>query len=192
LKRSALFLDRDGVINTDFSYVHKPEDFIFIDGIFELCSRAQSLDYLLIVVTNQAGIGRGYYSEADFLRLSDWMSSKFQEREIKIDRVYFCADHPEHGLGHYKRESLSRKPAPGMILQAAKDFDIDLRRSILIGDKLSDIQAGIAGQVGCNLLFKPESDHSEHPAPANAVIRQLSEALPYLLAIASDCPDQTS
>jgi len=152
----ALFLDRDGVINVDRGYVCSPEQFELVDGIIDLCRHAFRLGYLLVVATNQAGIGRGYYTEADFLALSDWMCDAFRERGAPIAKVYYCPFHPEFGVGEYRRESDCRKPAPGMILQAARDFDVDLRRSVLVGDKESDILAGIAAGVGCNVLYCPE------------------------------------
>ena len=151
--RRALFLDRDGVINVDHGYVHTPEKFEFVDGIFELCRAARQFGYLLVVVTNQAGIGRGYYSEADFHRLTDWMCEQFRMRGADIAKVYFCPDHPEHGIGRYRRESPMRKPNPGMILAAAAEFDLDLAACVLVGDKLSDVEAGRAAGVGRNLLF---------------------------------------
>lgn len=153
--RRALFLDRDGVINVDHGYVHTPEKFEFVDGIFELCRAARQFGYLLVVVTNQAGIGRGYYGEDDFHCLSGWMCEQFRMRGADIAKVYFCPDHPEHGIGRYRRESPMRKPNPGMILAAAADFDLDLASSLLVGDKISDIDAGRAAGVGCNLLFEP-------------------------------------
>lgn len=153
--RPALFLDRDGVINTDYEYVFKQEDFEFIDGIFELCRSAKKLGYLIFVITNQAGIGRGYYSEQDFLNLTEWMCGVFNSHGVGIDKVYFCPFHAEHGIGQYKVDSPNRKPGPGMILQAAQEFDIDLARSVLVGDRETDINAGIAAGVGCNLLYAP-------------------------------------
>ena len=153
--RRALFLDRDGVINVDHGYVHTPEKFEFIDGIFELCGSARRHGYLLVVVTNQAGIGRGYYSEDAFHHLMAWMCGQFRLRGADIAKVYFCPDHPEHGIGRYRRESPMRKPNPGMILAAAADFNLDLASCVLVGDKRSDIDAGRAAGVGCNLLFEP-------------------------------------
>jgi D-glycero-D-manno-heptose 1,7-bisphosphate phosphatase len=153
LKNPALFLDRDGVINVDHGYVYKPEEIEFIDGIFELCHTAKNLGYLLIIITNQAGIGRGLYTEADFHKLTGWMARAFKDKDIVFDKVYFCPFHPEYGIGNYKKETNSRKPGPGMILQAEKELDIDLSRSILIGDKESDILAGVAAGVSHNILF---------------------------------------
>ena len=96
-KNKALFLDRDGVINVEQSYVHSREQFHFREGIFELGRAAQRLGYTLFVVTNQAGIARGYYSEAEFLELTEWMVHQFAEQRIHIARVYYCPYHPVHG-----------------------------------------------------------------------------------------------
>lgn len=172
----ALFLDRDGVINTDHAYVHRKEDFHFIDGIFELVATAKLAGYLVVVVTNQAGIGRGYYSEVDFQKLMGWVEEQFKARGGSIDAVYFCPDHPEHGIGRYRQESEFRKPQPGMILRAAHEHDVDLNGSILIGDKHSDIEAGLRAGVGTLLYFGKE----EAPHPA-ARLSKLQEALPYLI-----------
>lgn len=151
--RRALFLDRDGVINVDHGYVCRKEEFDFVDGIFELVATAKRADYLVVVVTNQAGIGRGYYSEADFHSLMQWVGRQFLDRGGCIDSVYFCPDHPEHGVGRYRRESDARKPAPGMLLQAAKELGIDLAESILVGDKMSDIEAGASAGIGTLLFY---------------------------------------
>lgn len=153
--RRALFLDRDGVINVDHGYVHKQECFEFVDGIFELVTEARALDYLLVVVTNQSGIGRGFYTENDFTRLNNWMKDQFEARGAPLDAVYFCPDHPVHGLGHYLRDSPMRKPGPGMLLQARKDLGIDMAGSIMVGDNRSDMQAGAAAGVGTLLWLNP-------------------------------------
>jgi D-glycero-D-manno-heptose 1,7-bisphosphate phosphatase len=152
-KTKALFLDRDGVINVETCYVHRREDFHFQEGIFELCRAAQELDYLLVVVTNQAGIARGYYTELDYLRLTEWMIGQFAEERVQIARVYYCPYHPIHGVGKYKRDSPDRKPNPGMLLRAGADFNLDLQSSVLIGDQLSDIQAGKAAGVETTILL---------------------------------------
>jgi len=154
--QKALFLDRDGVINVEKHYVYRIEDFEFMPGIFELCSTAMRLGYRLIVITNQAGIARGFYNEADFQRLTDWMLQAFRAQGIEIDRVYHCPYHPTAGIGEFRRESFDRKPNPGMILKAQRDFNLDLSRCALIGDKYSDIEAGRAAEVG--YLLKLASD----------------------------------
>lgn len=156
-KRPALFLDRDGVINVDYGYVFKPECFHFIEGIFELVAAANRLDYLVVVITNQAGIGRGFYTESDFQIVTDWMLSQFVKRGVHIDAVYFCPHHPEAVIEQYRQESDMRKPAPGMLLKAAADLNIDLKTSIIVGDKDSDMQAGLAAGVQFLLQFNKEN-----------------------------------
>jgi len=154
-KRRALFLDRDGVINVDRGYVYRTDQFEFVDGIFDLCRAATELGYLIFVVTNQAGIGRGYYTEEQFNQLTAWMCQEFLTKGAKIEHVYYCPFHPEHGLAHYKKESIFRKPGPGMIQQAEREFKLNLALSVLVGDKETDLEAGEAAGVGCNILYRP-------------------------------------
>jgi D-glycero-D-manno-heptose 1,7-bisphosphate phosphatase len=111
----------------------------------------------VVIVTNQAGIARGYYTEADFLRLTEWMIETFAEHHVRIARVYYCPYHPVHGLGRYKCESADRKPGPGMILRAQADFDLDLAASVLVGDRRSDIDAARAAGVGTSILLRPDA-----------------------------------
>jgi D-glycero-D-manno-heptose 1,7-bisphosphate phosphatase len=143
-----LFLDRDGVVNKEKNYLYKIEDFEFIDGVFETCRYFQDLGYLIVVITNQAGIARGKYTEKDFNILTEWMTKEFARNGINISKVYHCPHHPD-----YSGECECRKPNPGMILQAQKDFDIDFSKSILVGDKNSDIEAGVNAGVGQNYLI---------------------------------------
>lgn len=172
-KNKALFLDRDGVINVERCYVHRPEDFEFRDGIFDLCRAAESLGYLLVVVTNQAGIARGYYSESDFLELTDWMIRRFAEQKVRISRVYHCPYHPVHGIGPYRLDSPDRKPNPGMLLRAQADLDLDLTLCVLIGDQLSDIQAAVAAGVGTRILLRGGLGGMEPPENCCAVAESL-------------------
>jgi D-glycero-D-manno-heptose 1,7-bisphosphate phosphatase len=137
----ALFLDRDGVINVNHGYVYKNSEFDFIDGIFDLVKRANVLDYKVIIVTNQSGIGRGMYTESDFQALSAWMCSQFELHGASIDDVFFCPHHPEAKLAQYKQVCACRKPSPGMLLNAAEKHDIRLSESIMVGDKISDVEA---------------------------------------------------
>jgi len=145
----ALFLDRDGIINIEKNYVYRVEDFEFTQGIFEVCRYYKKQGYLIFVITNQAGIARGYYTEADFATLTVWMVNQFKERGIEITKVYHCPHHPD-----FTGECACRKPNPGMILQAQKEFNLNLPQSILIGDKQSDIDAGKNAGVGENILVK--------------------------------------
>lgn len=144
----ALFLDRDGVVNKEKDYLYKIEDFEFIEGVFDACQYFQRKDYLIIIITNQAGIARGKYSEKDYEILTEWMKNEFIKRDIKITHVYHCPHHP-----NYSGECECRKPNPGMILNACRDFDIDLKNSILVGDKISDIEAGINAKIGKSYLI---------------------------------------
>lgn len=150
----AVFLDRDGVINHDHAYVSKIEDFEFIDGVFEACQQFINQGYMIIVVTNQSGIGRGYYSEQDFNHLTDWMKSEFAKRGVPITQVYFCPHHPKKALPEYLKECDCRKPMPGMLNQAIKQFDIDVMQSIMVGDKISDLQAAQAAGIKTKILVK--------------------------------------
>jgi D-glycero-D-manno-heptose 1,7-bisphosphate phosphatase len=153
--RRGLLLDRDGVINVDKGYVHKKEDFEFIPGIFDLVREATKLDYAIVVITNQSGIGRGYYSEEDFHELMGWVTEKFVEHGGRVDGVYFCPDDPSKPLQDGKAQT-RRKPDPAMVLEAQRDFFLDLNRSILVGDKLTDIQAGQS--AGIAKLFLLSND----------------------------------
>lgn len=152
----ALFLDRDGVINVDKGYVHRIEDFEFIDGIFHVLRYFQSKGYLLLIITNQAGIGRGYYTEEDFIKLNAWMLERFRVEGIEITNVYYCPYHPVYGIGRFKLDSEFRKPNPGMILHASKHYNINLKESILIGDKDSDITAGFRAGIATLILINDQ------------------------------------
>lgn len=154
VKQRALFLDRDGVVNEEIGYLWRPEEVRFLPGIFDLCRRAQALQYRLIVVTNQAGIARGMYSEEDFHSLMRWMRAEFAREGVTLDQYYFCPHHPEVGVGAYRRECPDRKPGPGMLLRAAKEFDLDLGQCVLVGDRCTDIQAGLAAGVGTLVLVE--------------------------------------
>ena len=144
----ALFLDRDGLINVEKDYLYKIEDFEFIDGIFDLCKHYQNLGYIIIVVTNQSGIARGYYSESDFYILTSWMIKEFKKKSVEIKKVYFCPHHPD-----ITGSCACRKPNPGMLLEASKEFDIDLKNSIIVGDKERDVEAGINAGLLETYLF---------------------------------------
>ena len=150
----ALFLDRDGVINIDKAYVSKIEDFEFCDGVFEALGYFQSLGYLLIIVTNQSGIGRGYYSEKDFETLTSWMLQELLHVNIKIDAVYHCPHAPEANCA-------CRKPKSGMLKAAIEVFDIDVTHSWMIGDKESDIEAALGAGMTQTILLSPSSSSTQ-------------------------------
>jgi len=174
VKRRALFLDRDGIINHDPGYVFRIEEFVFIDGIFELCRAAVSYGYLLIVVTNQAGIARGYYSEADFLRLTGWMCHRFEKERAPITKVFYCPSHPQHGKGDYLAESFDRKPNPGMLLRAAAEFQISLADSVMLGDKESDMEAARRAGIELRILLRAKADKGVGDTVAASVVSSLA------------------
>lgn len=178
--KKALFLDRDGVINVDHGYVYKTSDFEFCDGIFDVCRKAKNLGYLIFVVTNQAGIGRGLYSETEFNILTKWMCSQFIANDCEISKVYFCPTHPVHGIGRFKVESPFRKPNPGMLLQAIHEYGVDPSISLLIGDKKSDVQAGNSAKIGTNLLLSGGAANEWNETENAFVINNLTDAIQYL------------
>lgn len=147
-KNKALFLDRDGVVNKEKNYLYKIDEFEFINGVFETCRYFQNKGYLIIIITNQSGIARGKYREKDFSILTNWMLGKFAQKNIIISKVYYCPHHP-----NFTGECECRKPKPGMIIEAKKEFDIDLDKSILVGDKNSDIEAGLNAGIKYNYLI---------------------------------------
>lgn len=147
----ALFLDRDGVINVDHGYVFEPKEFEFSDGIFELLKIASDQGYKLIVVTNQSGIARGYYTTEDFYKLTDFMTNELAKQGVPISAVYHCPHSPDDNCN-------CRKPKSGMFDKAIRDHDIDVRNSIMIGDKPSDIEA--ANSVGITKTFLVSSTNS--------------------------------
>lgn len=151
----ALILDRDGIVNHDTGYVHRIADFHFIDGIFELTAAFAARGFAIVIATNQSGIGRGLFSEADFATLMEWVKVEFARRNVAIAAVYHCPDHPTSGIGPYRRENPWRKPAPGMLLQAAQDLSLDLSRSWMLGDRERDVIAGKAAGVGTLVCYDP-------------------------------------
>ncbi|KGJ93626.1 D-glycero-beta-D-manno-heptose 1,7-bisphosphate 7-phosphatase [Thalassotalea sp. ND16A] len=173
-----LFLDRDGIINVDHGYVYKPQEFEFVDGIFEVCRYAQELGLQIIVITNQSGIARGMYSEQDFLKLSEWMKAEFIKEQVIITDVYFCPHHPTKGLDAYKIACDCRKPKPGMILSAAKKHNIDLKQSIFIGDKTSDMTA--AQDAGIHNRILVSGKYSDDGAIWAHRIEDIKQAIAYI------------
>lgn len=176
-KCKALFLDRDGVINVNHGYVWTPERTDFIEGIFELTRHAREKGYLTVVVTNQAGIARGYYSEEQFLGYMDWMRGEFEKRGSGLDAVYYCPHHPTAGTGKYLTTCECRKPAPGMLQAAERDHAIELSRSLIIGDKPSDMEAARRAGVATRLLFTEDESGGRQQTE---MVGRLAETITYL------------
>ena len=139
----ALFLDRDGTINVDYGYVHEWSRFEFVEGVVEFCRRAQTRGYSIFVVTNQSGIARGMFAESEYQSLTRRMKREFARNGVKITAVYHCPT----------LEGPNRKPAPGLFLKAQRRYGIDMRRSVSVGDKARDVEAGKAAGVGRNFLL---------------------------------------
>lgn len=134
----AVFLDRDGTINEDRHYLYRIEDFVFLPGIVEALRLLQEVGFLLIVVTNQSGIGRGYYTEADFQKLNAWMLEELKRQGVTLTATYYCPHLPDAKISRYRKDCDCRKPRTGLFMQAVQELRIDLARSYAIGDKLRD------------------------------------------------------
>jgi D-glycero-D-manno-heptose 1,7-bisphosphate phosphatase len=161
--KKAIFLDRDGVINSEKNYVHRIEDFSFIPGAIPALKLLQDMDFCLVIITNQAGIARGYYTESDFLKLMDFVSLQLEDHGINILATYHCPHHPLGEIPELSINCLCRKPQPGMLLKAISDFQIDISQSVVIGDKCSDIEAGRAAGIGKAIIVR-----SGHPLTAKS------------------------
>jgi len=167
------FLDRDGVINIDKDYAYKIEDFEFKDGIFEFIDELKKMGYGIIIVTNQSGIGRGYYTLDQFFELDEWMRGELERSGVSVLKTYFCPHRPSDTCN-------CRKPKPGLIERAKNEFDISLEDSILIGDKISDINAGINGGVGKNILLKGKVGEDYSFEKADFVADNFEQIVEYL------------
>ena len=165
--RAAVFLDRDGVINVDHGFVHRIEDFEFVPRVHDALKIIREHGYLLILITNQAGVAYGMYTEDDVKILHDWMQRELDKEGLAFDGIYYCPHHPENGVNQYLCDCDCRKPKTGLIRKALADFDIDLKNSYMVGDRPSDIRTGInAGLKGSYLVRtgKPITDEGQNLA----------------------------
>ncbi|MDC0610416.1 D-glycero-beta-D-manno-heptose 1,7-bisphosphate 7-phosphatase [Vibrio sp.] len=181
MSKPAVFLDRDGVINVDHGYVHDEHEFEFIDGVFEATKLLKEMGYLLVLVTNQAGIARGLFSEDRFLSLTQWMDWNFIDNGVEFDGFYYCPHHPEFGVGEYKQDCDCRKPKPGMFISARDFLKIDMANSVMVGDKAEDLMAAEAAGVGTKILVrtgKPVTEKGE--SIANAVLDSIKDVPAFL------------
>tara|TARA_B110000483_G_scaffold243437_1_gene333244 strand:- start:229 stop:756 length:528 start_codon:yes stop_codon:yes gene_type:complete len=163
-----IFLDRDGVINKEMRYLHKAEDFEFINGVFDSCRYLQKLGYSIIIVTNQSGIGRGLYQLKDFQILTKWMISEFQKNNIEILDIFYCPHSP--GL-----RCKCRKPKPGMINDAKIKYSIDMKKSWMIGDKETDIKAAYDAGIKNTVLVRSGHQIDELNSNAMFLLDSISE-----------------
>lgn len=165
--KKAIFLDRDGTLNVDHGYVHQIDDFQLIDGVGKALKQLQDKGWLLVLVTNQSGIARGYFSEDQFLQLTEWFDwSLDEDHGVVLDGIYYCPHHPE-GLGEYRQDCDCRKPKAGMFEQAIRDLDIDPAKSVMVGDKLEDMLAAKNAGIKTKMLVrtgKPITTEAEQAA----------------------------
>jgi D-glycero-D-manno-heptose 1,7-bisphosphate phosphatase len=168
--KKAVFLDRDGVVNVEKDYAHKIEDFEFLSGVFEAVRAFNRGGYIVVVVTNQSGIGRGYYTSADFEKLTEYMLDRFKEEGCEIAGVYHCPHTPDS-------DCECRKPNPGMLLAAQKELDIDLSASWMIGDKESDIEAALAAGVQKTVLVRSGHKIDEKNTKATFVVNGIFDTI---------------
>ncbi|WP_267323569.1 D-glycero-beta-D-manno-heptose 1,7-bisphosphate 7-phosphatase [Mycolicibacterium mucogenicum] len=155
-RRRAVFLDRDGVLNVDRGFVAKPDDFEWVRGAREAVRFLNGAGYLVVVVTNQSGIGRGFHAESDFRSLHNWIDGQLENCGAYIDAVYFCPHLPDAPLAEYRVTCECRKPRPGMLQQAIREWDIDPAQSFLIGDRDRDCAAAAAAGVAGYLFDGPD------------------------------------
>ena len=147
VRRPAVFFDRDGVLNRDIGYLHRPEDFVWLEGAREAIRLCNDAGYLVFVVTNQAGVARGYYGEDDVRALHGWMSSELAALGAHIDAFEYCPHHPEGIAAGYRRACSRRKPEPGMLLDLLSRWPVDKEASFLIGNMQSDLDAAAGAGI---------------------------------------------
>ena len=151
MSHAAVFMDRDGVINEDRAYVHRVEDFAWIAGVKEALGILRGKGYLLVLVTNQAGIAYGYYALEDYLTLTGWMQQELARENLAFDGVYFCPHHPTKGQAPYLASCRCRKPGTGMLEEARRDLDISFADSYMVGDRMTDVETD--RNAGCRQSF---------------------------------------
>jgi len=182
--RPAVFLDRDGTINVEKDYLYRVEDFEFVPGAPEAIKRLKDAGFLVIVVTNQSGVARGYYTLKDVEHLHDHLSACLSTYQASVDGYYICPHHPEAGVGDLKIDCSCRKPNPGMLLAAANDLNVDLSRSWMVGDKVADCVSGLRAGVRPLMV---ETGHGENETSSLRAdefkrFRSVVEAVDFILA----------
>ncbi|MGP1939198.1 MAG: D-glycero-beta-D-manno-heptose 1,7-bisphosphate 7-phosphatase [Arsenophonus sp. ET-DL9-MAG3] len=175
----AIFFDRDGTINFDHGYVYKIDNFQFIEGTIEAMIELKKMGYALILITNQSGIAIGLFTEEQFLKLTEWMDWALIDHGVELDGIYYCPHHPNAIKQKYKQICNCRKPKANMLLEAQKQLNIDMKASYMVGDKLSDMQAGKEAYIGTNVLVTTGKFITENDKKyADWIINSLAD-LPY-------------
>ena len=163
-----IFLDRDGVINREINYLHKQDEFEFIDDIFSVCHLFKKLQYEIIIITNQSGIARGFYKESEYQNLTKWMIDQFNKQGIDILDIFHCPHGPESNCS-------CRKPKPGMLFAAKSKYNIDMTQSWMIGDKDSDISAANSAGIHQTIMLKSIHNDKNYDSSASYYINSLKE-----------------
>ncbi len=185
MKRWAVFLDRDGVINEEVNYLSSPELLNLLPGAAQAIRKLNGQGIPVIVISNQAGVARGYFSELEVLRIHERLSILLSREAAHIDRYYYCPHHPTEGLGPYRIDCECRKPKPGLLLKAGSEMSLDLERSYLVGDKVTDVEAGMRAGVKSILVLTGYGEPlwRSWPAPflPHHVAQDLGEAVSWIL-----------
>ena len=163
----AIFLDRDGTINVDHGYVHEIDYLECNDGVIYAMRQLKEMGYALVLVTNQSGIARGKFTEEQFETLTEWMDWSLADRGVDLDGIYYCPHHPQGTVEEFRQTCDCRKPHPGMLISARDYLHIDMAASYMVGDKIEDMQAALAAEVGTKVLVrtgKPVTPEAESAA----------------------------
>ena len=174
MSKKAIFLDRDGVINKEVNYLYKIENFEFINGVFKSCLYFQNLGYIIIIITNQSGISRDFYSDNDFQKLSAWMLEEFSKHGIIIQDTFYCPHGPESNCR-------CRKPKPGMFIEAKKKHNINMKESWMIGDSEVDIQSANDANIQNTILVRSGKKINEPSSNAKFILDSIKEAPNFIL-----------
>ena len=168
MPKKTIFLDRDGVINKEVGYLYKIKEFEFIDGIFEACLSLINLNYQIIIISNQSGISRGYYTEDDYQKITKWMISQFKKKGVLIIDTYHCPHSPNSDCN-------CRKPKPGMFLNSNKKHSISFKNSWMIGDKETDIIAANKAGINKTILVRSGHEINESKSMATFIIDSVKD-----------------
>jgi D-glycero-D-manno-heptose 1,7-bisphosphate phosphatase len=174
MSKKAIFLDRDGVINKEVNYLYRIESFEFINGIFESCLYFQKLGYIIIIITNQSGISRNFYTDNEYQKLSEWMLDEFSKHGIIIQDTFYCPHGPESNCR-------CRKPKPGMFLEAKKKYNINMKESWMIGDSEIDIRSANDANIQNTILVRSGKKINEPSSNAKFILDSIKDAPNFIL-----------